>query len=158
MFAERLRSFNSRPCERGFLGGKPNGRIQQVSILAPARGASWKVFTNSGLTWVSILAPARGASITAQMWSVSRQFQFSPLREGLQSQQGERRTAKKFQFSPLREGLRFQQMSYGLTKKPFQFSPLREGLRGYFFRHSCLYSFQFSPLREGLHTAHYNPV
>ena len=53
---------------------------------------------------ISILAPARGATLFHVRLSSPRIFQFSPLREGRQKGRTNRGIHGRFQFSPLREG------------------------------------------------------
>ena len=59
-----------------------------ISIHAPARGASRASDFVDTMTFISIHAPARGASFpipTAHDW---KEFQFTPLREGLPTREG----------------------------------------------------------------------
>ena len=100
-----MANFNSRPCERGDLayeadelgvgafqfsplregrraGALPLNISRDISILAPARGATpggdYERFDYP----ISILAPARGATFLSPRDQGHGQFQFSPLREG----------------------------------------------------------------------------
>ena len=98
------RYFNSRPCERGDVGGHP----QHPSVA------------------ISIPAPARGATPAAVRRAVFRQFQFPPLREGRHNRKIKVFFYVQFQFPPLREGR--QDPTQGpLAASKFQFPPLREG-------------------------------
>ena len=54
--------FNSRPCERGDRGGLSLIGEADISILAPARGATKMPFVYHMYIIISILAPARGAT------------------------------------------------------------------------------------------------
>ena len=126
--------FNSRPCERGF--ARDSDHHQQyylfqftplregllnaladsddttlISIHAPARGASiTAVDTIKSMNSISIHAPARGASDRILISIRALQFQFTPLREGLQKKSPKSSKAEAFQFTPLREGLRERQI------------------------------------------------
>ena len=75
--------FNSRPCERGF--PSCSGILPGINI--------------------SIHAPARGASLRVPVYFQEKIFQFTPLREGLQKSRCGRHQRVRFQFTPLREGL-----------------------------------------------------
>ena len=77
--------FNSRPCERGFVAMLNQGVQFYISIHAPARGASCIPSVCTGRWNISIHAPARGASLLIQKNCPYKQFQFTPLREGLLS-------------------------------------------------------------------------
>ena len=57
--------------------------VTQISILAPARGATSSPDAPLiACTFISILAPARGATYEAKISKRGYKFQFSPLREG----------------------------------------------------------------------------
>ena len=59
----KIFNFNSRPCERGDINRIWVAAIYFIiSILAPARGATYKCLTAHTSQAISILAPARGAT------------------------------------------------------------------------------------------------
>ena len=58
--------------------------MNDISIHAPARGASGFTFVTWGEMYISIHAPARGASLSGFFPFFPQLFQFTPLREGLQ--------------------------------------------------------------------------
>ena len=74
--------FNSRPCKRGDVERHLKQIINIVSILAPARGATYQVKTKLD----TVL------------------FQFSPLQEGRRYYETAPAELEVFQFSPLQEG------------------------------------------------------
>ncbi len=140
--------FNSRPCERG--DGNANERFcpQNVSIHAPARGATGCLRC--------IACPG--------------EFQFTPLREGRQQSGPGMSRDEQFQFTPLREGRRWAPMQRQpptrFNSRPcergdsaqtpqtctillFQFTPLREGRLAVRPSFVMEIVFQFTPLREG---------
>ena len=98
--------FNSRPSARGDVCGKYSDNSITISIHAPPRGATAR---DNALpkTWsISIHAPPRGATTGMMSVSAACVFQFTPLREGRQAENGHEKGGKKFQFTPLREGRR----------------------------------------------------
>ena len=78
-------SFQFTPLREGRPSADTTGDCAKlVSIHAPARGATPPGRkTRPGYT-VSIHAPARGATPHTRIYQKSRQFQFTPLREGRQ--------------------------------------------------------------------------
>ena len=76
--------FNSRPCERGDRPCLPVSRPAEISIHAPARGATRPSYSEVKFSeYISIHAPARGATgNTTETVSTITEFQFTPLREG----------------------------------------------------------------------------
>ena len=141
--------FNSRPCERGF---------QNLPVVPLPD------------IFISIHAPARGASTSNFRMSCHHQFQFTPLREGLQYESGEYSLDNIFQFTPLREGLHFYQciqivhvyfnsrpcergfLCIGqlvYIQRDFNSRPCERGLETDLY-HRRSVRFQFTPLREGL--------
>ena len=75
-------NFNSRPCERGDAQPVMIMPDLKISILAPARGATFRRLKQSASRQISILAPARGATFAGVEHTCDHKFQFSPLREG----------------------------------------------------------------------------
>ena len=142
-------NFNSRPCERGFC------------VFSPASPST--VNFNS--------RPCERGFLRSNRFRDSAEFQFTPLREGLQHIELAVNISYVFQFTPLREGLQARKASpckrIYFNSRPcergfvfvasliflrleFQFTPLREGLPSQ-ERKSCHErKFQFTPLREGL--------
>ena len=166
-------NFNSRPCERGDKFAVPDmpteylfqftplregrrGRLRrgngrrQISIHAPARGATQGAERTEQMSFMSIHAPARGATgrpraTRARAWV----FQFTPLREGRPGLGGAAKRLLYFNSRPCERG---DPCRWGdtLPTSQFQFTPLREGRPvGYGFLMSQLLEFQFTPLREG---------
>ena len=100
-------NFNSRPSARGdgnpytplirqkYFNSRPSARGDGTS---PAHGC-WRRF-------ISIHAPPRGATKSQTFGIEIEIFQFTPLREGRQAENGHEKGGKKFQFTPLREGRR----------------------------------------------------
>ena len=121
--------FNSRPCERGDATEIIKKLCEEISIHAPARGATHplakgadphsisihapargatcsRVYPCFAIRPISIHAPARGATaLRCAAWARSR-FQFTPLREGRLPARTAILMAPVFQFTPLREGRR----------------------------------------------------
>jgi len=75
-------SFNPRPCARGDGRGITSFMALQVSIHAPARGATCVVGNRNSIAVVSIHAPARGATRLDHRTDQPKTFQSTPLREG----------------------------------------------------------------------------
>ena len=82
VFSQIVLNFNSRPCERGDINQTIASIKQQISILAPARGATVILRADAVTREISILAPARGATSNRAGSYFNIVFQFSPLREG----------------------------------------------------------------------------
>ena len=104
--SRRAENFNSRPCERGdnfksmltamgykfqftpLREGRRNnaaaaGAFNQISIHAPARGATNAAKQQQRKQKISIHAPARGATPAGRVLVlILLEFQFTPLREG----------------------------------------------------------------------------
>ena len=143
--------FNSRPCERGDRTVRINcdtfnqfqftplreGRLSyktykpytlNVSIHAPARGATSDFVQEFFIHPVSIHAPARGATGSRSKSRRALSFQFTPLREGrlILVVFVERYTM--FQFTPLREG-RPMAGAVLLTADSFNSRPCERGDR-----------------------------
>ena len=99
------RHFNSRPCGRGDNILEQSPVAGNISIHAPAGGATFFCEYGFQFDFISIHAPAGGATQPDTMFSSLKIFQFTPLREGRRTI-GTRfmGTAYKFQFTPLREG------------------------------------------------------
>ena len=128
--------FNSRPSARG--DQRPHNALVNgiISIHAPPRGATLRVFSHSSIC----------------------SFQFTPLREGRPYASREAAAAIEFQFTPLREGHFNSRPSargdvlaiLGIVTDPtFQFTPLREGRQQAELLAMHGIEFQFTPLREG---------
>ena len=119
--------FNSRPCERGFPSCSGILPGKNISIHAPARGASKKPLWTSSACQISIHAPARGASLPAcRQLNEEFQFQFTPLREGLRYLMSQSCIIQISIHAPARGA-----SDTGVDYTPycvFQFTPLREGL------------------------------
>ena len=78
--------FNSRPCERGFVSIKKFGQTPQISIHAPARGASsCRAYIKVHEDNFNSRPCERGFKAAEPQFGTSTVFQFTPLREGLQS-------------------------------------------------------------------------
>ena len=76
------RRFNPRPCARGDAVDLLVRHRREVSIHAPARGATPAASPSPQRALVSIHAPARGAT-TRNFWTqIQDEFQSTPLREG----------------------------------------------------------------------------
>ena len=92
----------------------------QISIHAPARGASKSHGQHSQLIYISIHAPARGASVGANSpSSLASNFNSRPCERGFGISEITGLILYLFQFTPLREGLRYLQASvrtgYGIS-------------------------------------------
>ena len=99
--------FNSRPCERGDWNVNGLWAAGNISIHAPARGATGQQGGPTVLGGISIHAPARGATPTnIHEYHDFMLFQFTPLREGRPNSICGRFRSNAFQFTPLREGRR----------------------------------------------------
>ena len=97
-------NFNSRPCERGFCLTELIMMLTQISIHAPARGASDMTYGRYVYVPISIHAPARGASYSMDVQVCNLQFQFTPLREGLREFEALRDACKNFNSRPCERG------------------------------------------------------
>ena len=75
-------NFNSRPCERGDRWMASKQSAANISIHAPARGATYHMILYGWEPTISIHAPARGATWADYRYRTSLVFQFTPLREG----------------------------------------------------------------------------
>ena len=164
--------FNSRPCERGFSPAFGRVEEEEISIHAPARGASFtSVFFRLAVA-ISIHAPARGASyfeIKTPRGTVL--FQFTPLREGLPVDMILVCLCFNFNSRPCERGFSFDRY----TNTPVHISihapargasqiwdlilayssyfnsrPCERGFRSAHSNRSAIAVFQFTPLREGL--------
>ena len=151
MSQQQLFHFNSRPCERGFkinlqrvlqkqisIHAPARGAsffhsyrfcpTERISIHAPARGASHQIVATHGSFSISIHAPARGASETVMEEAQEEKFQFTPLREGL---------PVRLRPEPADGSISIHAPARGASQEKivvlllllFQFTPLREGLR-----------------------------
>ena len=128
--------FNSRPSARGDAGLQSVTPHGAISIHAPPRGATFRLFTRFRAAIISIHAPPRGATRFFQRilrWL--KNFNSRPSARG----DVFRITSDArdiFQFTPLREGRRaMTRIGAGLWGQ-FQFTPLREG------RHACAAAFR----------------
>ena len=77
----RTSNFNSRPCERGDLSGGM-GRLSHEFQFTPLREGRPNSSEQSESQQISIHAPARGATGTGKQPGQRNGFQFTPLREG----------------------------------------------------------------------------
>ena len=78
-----LLHFNSRPSARG--DERFPVEVKQplvISIHAPPRGATSRLYGAGCVGAISIHAPPRGATVLRATTSETEQFQFTPLREG----------------------------------------------------------------------------
>ena len=76
---------------------------------------------------ISIHAPARGASVYEAYCDSAEQFQFTPLREGLQKGGVVEWLIEYFNSRPCERGFR-SELIQTADSILFQFTPLREGL------------------------------
>ena len=141
--------FNSRPCERGDPRERKVRILHEISIHAPARGAT----ADSSSEWkeicISIHAPARGATTQPPHFpDCRRQFQFTPLREGRLIVQGRKFGQFDFNSRPCERGDPALSVCIG-DLVLFQFTPLREGRQSATDTAHPKFLFQFTPLREG---------
>ena len=99
---------------------------QLISIHAPARGATYVVGGLGCVLRISIHAPARGATREVVAVSAKRLFQFTPLREGRPTCGAKNRRRTDFNSRPCERG---DAACAGAEAGPelFQFTPLREG-------------------------------
>ena len=97
-----------------------------ISIHAPARGATLKALTDASIEAISIHAPARGATSIGEVWAAPAKFQSTPLREGRLVSLAEYIKQSIFQSTPLREG-RLMFLCATFRQFSFQSTPLREG-------------------------------
>ena len=118
--------FNSRPCARGDWEKLAEKLMKEISIPAPARGATIQHFRAQtgplfqfpplregrpahpgpgGRQWlISIPAPARGATSGAHEVIVQKIFQFPPLREGRLPHRTGRPARRNFNSRPCARG------------------------------------------------------
>ena len=99
-----------------------------ISILAPARGATYVHEGGYVLYNISIHAPAWGATCGNAITGFGSIFQFSPPRGGRQRESYSLCVGRKFQFSPPRGGQHNTDNIVDLQRR-FQFSPPRGGRR-----------------------------
>ena len=119
-------NFNSRPCERGFGLLRKKVREPDISIHAPARGAS-------------------ASKRSRGLWGT---FQFTPLREGLLYDQTSMADSSDFNSRPCERG--FCMLRSGPCYPPrFQFTPLREGLQREINFYCFLLYFNSRPCERG---------
>ena len=119
--------FNSRPCERGFCNSS-NCRPFHLNFNSrPCERGFPILLSVHNHREISIHAPARGASAVLLLRLPLELFQFTPLREGLLCSSSILLNNDVFQFTPLREGLLSGSISL-TSVTVFQFTPLREGL------------------------------
>ena len=102
----RPADFNSRPCERGDTAAAVDQERMNISIHAPARGAT--------------------PSISSSTASTS-DFNSRPCERGDRISRSHSRSPTLFQFTPLREGRRRTRAALDALPVEFQFTPLREG-------------------------------
>ena len=161
--------FNSRPCERGDRRDQKEIPGKQISIHAPARGATGGGVRHGLQVIISIHAPARGATKRCCNQHSFRPFQFTPLREGRRIAEVEPKQKRHFNSRPCERGdgsresggswwpISIHAPARGATKWRhslrleviFQFTPLREGRPVRSTRRAIRDIFQFTPLREG---------
>ena len=141
--------FNSRPSARGD-GCNPDAlRIKDISIHAPPRGATrFGALPARHHQAISIHAPPRGATIATCFRGGAHLFQFTPLREGRQTQFTYFRSKLLFQFTPLREG-RLQLLRCRVRLPAISIHAPPRGATILFIYIFFTYIFQFTPLREG---------
>ena len=118
--------FDPRPCARGDLLDERLARADDVSIHAPARGATRRAGGRLRPTKVSIHAPARGATLPFRSARAAFSFRSTPLREGRRDQGSIARGARKcFDPRPCARG-DGSLIKSGLPLV-FRSTPLREG-------------------------------
>ena len=140
--------FNSRPCERGDMEIILFGNVVNISIHAPARGATCCTISAAPARRISIHAPARGATPLWGGYGPQRYFNSRPCERGDSYFRKMALTSVRFQFTPLREG-RLPIQFFVLPDADFNSRPCE---RGDAFRAvvlSAFCKFQFTPLREG---------
>ena len=142
-----------------------------ISIHAPARGATVGVVPSLDTIRISIHAPARGATPGPPGSSRGQSFQFTPLREGRRKVPINVSQVVQFQFTPLREGRRRKRGQQPELEPISIHAPARGATRAagirapssaYFNSRPCErgdivavnildihIKFQFTPLREG---------
>ena len=120
----------------------------QISILAPARGATELELAVYENIHFNSRPCERGDAISGPGGGVLNLFQFSPLREGRHILRFKARTHIHFNSRPCERGDLFF-MCQLFRWHIFQFSPLREGRHFFCCIHQVIQRFQFSPLREG---------
>ena len=141
--------FNPRPREGGDLGigrvnaatfrfqsapprrGRPKILLDRrsdtdVSIRAPAKGATRRQATAETATLVSIRAPAKGATRSSRKRVASKAFQSAPPRRGRRGRSGGNFVSGEFQSAPPRRG-RLGCSARRLGQRGFQSAPPRRG-------------------------------
>ena len=121
--------FNSRPCERGFYRWyEPNRKRDLISIHAPARGAS---------------------VMCRVLTKLKREFQFTPLREGLLNSIIFSSYPVNFNSRPCERG--FAEAEHCIIGHPISIhAPARGASISFCCDMVVVCLFQFTPLREGL--------
>mgnify|MGYP004652545553 CR=1 FL=1 len=119
--------FNSRPCGRGDLSRYFKRIIANISIHAPAGGAT-----------------AHGDA----EYPDRCQFQFTPLREGRRSSCACRPASRYFNSRPCGRGDGSAPI-WACARKHFNSRPCGRGDAAWIRARSCCLLFQFTPLREG---------
>ena len=123
--------FNSRPCERGFEVDWHAGARPEISIHAPARGASeFFRYFQQGSPHFNSRPCERGFEILQSYHMALILFQFTPLREGLRDIYVRPAVWNVFQFTPLREGLLSQTEYLWLFAQDFNSRPCERGFWG----------------------------
>ena len=107
-----MSDFNSRPCERGFGGDWIPWMRKDISIHAPARGASlsdWPV--KLPVEYFNSRPCERGFAFSTEIFSRHSDFNSRPCERGFWYQRF-RAQEDLFQFTPLREGLQALHWQY----------------------------------------------
>ena len=118
-----------------------------ISIHAPARGATTVFRSNPDRKQISIHAPARGATWKPALVICCNRFQFTPLREGRLPRATIEARLKNFNSRPCERGdahiAKLQARKRYFNSRPCERGDLLQGLKWEKI------AFQFTPLREG---------
>ena len=141
--------FNSRPCERGDPILRSDQDRKQISIHAPARGATHKYYFASIFAADFNSRPCeRGDSGALPQPPQGSKFQFTPLREGRRGGSTSRQKPCYFNSRPCERG-DGSDHSYCYRTSYFNSRPCERGdqsSKAFIITSS---KFQFTPLREG---------
>ena len=142
-------SFQSTPLREGRLRlSAKYVYAPDVSIHAPARGATGDTGGNKVRSEVSIHAPARGAtSISCPSASLKSGFNPRPCARGDELVSTGTREHRVSIHAPARGATQVHKACF--LSSEFQSTPLREGRHAKFFQSKHTFEFQSTPLREG---------
>ena len=132
------------------------GRLNRVTAMVggdifqfpPLREGRLKAKTLGKMLDISIPAPPRGATSALGATGTARLFQFPPLREGRQGRGLQHTLPLIFQFPPLREG-RQRKICGECEHHSISIPAPPRGATTMSFISCVFISFQFPPLREG---------